>query len=225
MIFFEKCKKNSSKKTISCYSSGLNGPRQDILAHAKQCSTKVYVCENCNKFGHSPKVCRERPVKAVQYQTEQEDSVNEQVYSVNIFRVREALMEPKGRSNDFKVQLLINNQLDTLLADTGAGISVCGMATASKWNLLDRMTDTKVKIKPYNSDVISTVGVSTCGVSFGDRTIPVQWYIIKDSCEPILAGKKAEHLGVIKFKNTPGVLMPVNMIEISAMKLKDKLHY
>ena len=38
----------------------------------------------------------------------------------------------------------MNNHLDKFLADTGAGVSVCGVETARRWNLLDRMSDTKV---------------------------------------------------------------------------------
>ena len=219
-------KTSGGKKNISCYFCGLNGPRQEVLIHAKQCSAKTSICENCNKSGHSQKVCKEQPVKLLQKQVEthkQVESENQPLYNINLFRVTDERLVSKNKSNDFKVQLLVNNHLDTVLADTGAGISVCGLKTARKWNLLDKMCDSKVRIKPYNSDVISTEGVSTCGVSFGDRTIPVQWYIIKDSCEPILAGKMAEHLGIIEFKNKPNVIMPINMIEFNDNRLKEEL--
>ena len=61
------------------------------------------------------------------------------------------------------------------------------------------MVKTGVKIKPYKSKAIPAIGVSTCGVSFGDRTVPVEWHIIEETCEPILAGSKATHLGIINF--------------------------
>ena len=105
-----------------------------------------------------------------------------------------------------------------MLADTGAGILVCGMDTAKRWNLLSKMSDTRVRIKPFKSNTIPAVGVSTCGVSFGSRTIPVHWYIIKESCEPILAGGVAENLGIIDFKRDSDVFMPVNMIDLSDHK-------
>ena len=59
--------------------------------------------------------------------------------------------------------------MDAVLADTGAKVSVCGVDTAKKWNLLERMTKSNVKIKPYKSTAIPTVGTSVCAVSFGDR--------------------------------------------------------
>ena len=46
------------------------------------------------------------------------------------------------------MQIVVNNHLDTILADTGTNISVCSVNEAKKWNLLDRMTETAVKIKP-----------------------------------------------------------------------------
>ena len=70
------------------------------------------------------------------------------------------------------------------------------------------MTETGVKIKPYKSKSIPAVGVSSCDVSFGDRTVPVEWRIINESCEYILAGNKAIHLGIIQLKPYPEVMVP-----------------
>ena len=188
--------------------------RHDIVTHAKQCPARSSVCTKCNITGHYAKVCRsERSVREMQ-PMDQDEAVDETVYNINIFRISTA----SNKADDFKVQLLINNNLDTVLADTGAGVSVCGMTTARKWNLVDRMTKTNVRIKPYKSNAIPAVGVSTCGVSFGDRTVPVQWHIIDESCEPVLAGSKASHLGIIQFKHSPEVFMPIQMIKLSEKK-------
>ena len=220
----KNAKKSGFKKQISCFHCGLNGPRQDILSHAKQCSAKTSVCSRCDVTGHAAKVCTsgKATVKAIQ-PSEKVEQADETVYNVNIFRVCQDEGRAKGRSDDFKVQVLVNNHLGKVLADTGAGVSVCGMDTAKEWNLLEKMCDTKVKIKPYKSSTIPTVGVSTCGVSFGDRIVPVQWYIIKDSCEPILAGGMARNLGIIEFNRAPDVLMPVNMIKLTNHELKSEL--
>ena len=161
-------------------------------------------------------------MKTVQ-SSDQSHNPEEAVYNVNLFRLSQTETEPTPKADDFKVQVLVNNHLDKVLADTGAGVSVCGLDTAKKWNLLDCMSDTKVRIKPYNSNTITAVGVSNCGVSFGDRTVPVQWFIIKESCEPILAGRIAQNLGIIDFNGVADVLVPVNMIHLSNQVLKDKL--
>ena len=115
--------------------------------------------------------------------------------------------------DDFKVQLIVNNCLDSVLADTGAKVSVCSQKQAQKWKLIDRMTPTKVKIKPYKSTAIPAIGESRCSVSFGSRSVPVVWHIIKENCQPVLAGIHAKALGIIKFQKNPSAFMPINMIQ------------
>ena len=43
---------------------------------------------------------------------------------------------------DFKMQVVINNSLYRILANTSASISVCGIKEALKWNLIKRMRET-----------------------------------------------------------------------------------
>ena len=126
-------------------------------------------------------------------------SGDDSVYQVYVFRVKST---QAINLNDFKVELIINNRLDTVLADTGAAVSVCGEKHARKWGLMDRITKSHVKIKPYKSQAIPILGVSTCGVSVGNRSVPVKWHIIADYCEPIFAGSEAAQLGVIKYDQT-----------------------
>ena len=209
----EASKGDKKEKPLNCYFCGMASLRHDIVTHARQCPARSSVCTKCNITGHYAKVCRsERSVSEIR-PVDQEEAVGETVHDVNIFHVSAA----NNEVDDFKIQLLINNNLDMVLADTGAGISVCGMATARQWNLVDRMTKTNVRIKPYNSKAIPAVGVSTCS----DRTVPAQWYIIDGPCEPFLAGSKASHLGITQFKHSPEVFMPIQMIK-SMIKLSEK---
>ena len=78
-----------------------------------------------------------------------------------------------NQKKNLKVQVIINNSLDTVLADTGAHISVCGTIQAKKWNLLSMMVPSKVKIKAYKSNAIPVYGITTCAVTFGSSSIPV----------------------------------------------------
>ena len=121
------------------------------------------------------------------------------------------------------MELLINNHLDTIFADTRTGVSNCGLDKAQKWNITDQMLNTNVKIKPYKNRFMPAIGATTCGISFGDRTVSVRWHIIEESCEPILAGSKASQLGVTLFKYTLEVLTPVNTFEVREKKLTSKL--
>ena len=84
---------------------------------------------------------------------------------------------------------------------TGAKVSVCGADQAKKLNLLNKMTKTKVKIKPYKGKVIPAIGES----------LPVLWYIIKEKREPVLSGWKAKQLGIIQFQPMPEAFMPIRI--------------
>ena len=71
---------------------------------------------------------------------------------------------------------------------------------------------TAVRIKPYNSPAVDTIGKARCSVTFGQTSIPVEWYIIDGKCEPILSGTAAVNLGIIQFTKNPPIFRPVNMI-------------
>ena len=119
------------------------------------------------------------------------------------------------KTRDFNAQVIINNSLAKVLADTGASVSVCGREQAKKWNLLSRMVPTTTKIKPYNSPTIPVIGIAKCAVTFGSTSIPVDWNIIDTPSEPVLAGQSAVQLGIIQFDSQPEVYQPVQMIQCS----------
>ena len=209
---------DKGKRTITCYFCGLAGGKQDILIHAKKCPARSSVCSTCNATGHYAKVCRKE--KKEQEINGVETNEHEDIYNINLFRINTA---QDNITNDFKVELLINNNLGTVLADTGAKISVCSLKNSRQWKISDRMTTTSIKIKPYKSKPIPVIGVSTCSVTFGDRTVPVQWHIIEEPCETVLSGLKASQLGIVKFQPKPEILKPINMIKIEDNGLKKYL--
>ena len=220
---FRNTKNNKDAKTshqskkVNCYFCGLAAERRDIAAHSRQCPAKSGTCSKCKVVGHSAKVCKsEKSVQEIsaEHSTDEEESV----YNVNIFRLlRKGRENDRSVDDDFKVQLVVNNSLDSILADTGAKVSVCSRKQAEKWNLIDRMMPTKIKIKPYKSPAIPAVGETRCSVSFGARSVPVVWHVIEEPCQPVLAGIHAKELGIITFQKKPDAFMPVN-----AIKLDDK---
>ena len=117
-----------------------------------------------------------------------------------------------NKGGDFKVQVVSNGTLTTVVADTGARVSVCGSQEAKQWNLLERMTPATAKIKPYNSSPIPVSGIAKCSVTFGATSIPVDWYILRGKCEQILSGEAAVQLGIISFTNNPEIFQPIHMI-------------
>ena len=115
-------------------------------------------------MGHLPSVCRSKnQVKAVaadkeQYEIPENQGNNEEnsndasvtTYSVNLFVIKSSSQQSRKKikyanrdKNEFKAQVIINNSLISILADTGAKVSVCGTTEAKEWGILDRMSSSK----------------------------------------------------------------------------------
>ena len=210
---FKNAKKASSDKArsnepASCFRCGFSSSWKEVITHAKSCPSKNSTCAKCKKVGHEAKVCRSE-VQVNEVTVPDEDSSDELLYNVNVFRLKTSRVS----HDDFQFEMIINNHFDKVLADTGAAVSVCGSKQAKRWGLLDRMSKSCVKIKPYKSQPIPTLGESTCAVSVGKRTVPVKWHIIDEECEPVLAGKMAVQLGLINLSAKSDIHMPINMIK------------
>ena len=214
--------------SLTCFNCAENfkGPP---VRHKMHCKAKDHICDVCGRQGHLEKCCRRarKDVKQTTTNTSTDESSEDlqrvsiaqsQFYDLNIFRVNidhnaeHDVWSLKAVESDFKVEVVINGAIDTVTADTGAKVSVCGKAQARKWNLLKKMTRTSVQIKPYNSPAVPAAGVARCSVTFGHTSIPVCWYILDGSCEPILSGSAATNLGIIHFTKQPPIYKPINMI-------------
>ena len=69
------------------------------------------------------------------------------------------------------------------------------------------------KIHPYNSAPIKVTGTALCSVSFKNRAVQVQTYILPGSCDPNLDGNKSEQLKIIYLdKDNNHIFNPVLMI-------------
>ena len=178
--------------------------------HLQACKATSAKCSNCRKVGHFARVCKSPAgsVKAVHEDREDDESeveVEEQIYELNIWavNVKSSKRRYKYRSStvdshlDFKFRLVVNNKVVSILADTGAKISVCGEKQARAWGIYDKMEPSYAKVRPYCSSPIPVKGEVTCGVTYNDRTVPVRFFILAGSCSPILSGRSAVELGII----------------------------
>ena len=216
---YKQAKKGASQKDepASCYRCGYTATKKEVISHAKGCSARQATCSKCNKTGHYAKVCK-NPTEVNEVSEIPDVEEDEPLYNVNVFKLTKSNMK-----SDFLFEMIINNHFDKVLADTGAAVSVCGAEQAKKWGLFDRMSKSIVKIKPYKSQPIPTLGTSTCAVSVGERTVPVRWHIISQDCEPVLAGIKAVQLGLIQVSPKSSVHVPVRMIKCKDKVDKDNL--
>ena len=95
-------------------------------------------------MGQFSSVCRSsKPLRKIEFAEEENKSENEEedpdLYNINIFRIKAnenalrcKILSNLKNKNDFKCEVIINNKLDTVIAGTGAGVSVCGTNHAKR---------------------------------------------------------------------------------------------
>ena len=220
---FSKMKKNKQDsyngepKTITCYNCG-SKIKGTVAKHREKCPAKNSRCRNFSKMGNFAKVCLSKNVRETteEKKTDMEE-VKESTYNINLFRFKSfyTTVIPKlsTKNNDFKVEVIVKNNLTSVIVDTGAKISVCGTPEANKWNLLSRMVPSKVKIKRYSSIPTPIHGEARCAISFGKSSLPDVWHIISGYCETILSGSAVQKLGIIQLNSTSETFQPISMIE------------
>ena len=69
--------------------------------------------------------------------------VEDKVYNANLFRISRANLTSQNskthNNNEFKVEVIVNNTLRTVIPDTGAKVSVCSLRQAKTWKLTEKM--------------------------------------------------------------------------------------
>ena len=121
---------NGEPKINTCYNCGIK-IKGTIAKHKEKCPAKSSRYRNCSKMGHFARVCLSKNVRETteEKKTDREE-VKESTYNVSLFRIKSSYttVKPKlsTKNNDFKVQVIVNNNLTSVITDTGAKISACG---------------------------------------------------------------------------------------------------
>ena len=70
-------------------------------------------------------------------------NVEDKIYNVNLCGISTANLTSQNskthNNNEFKVEVIGNSTLATVIADTGAEVSVCSLRQAKKWKLTEKM--------------------------------------------------------------------------------------
>ena len=154
-------------------------------------------CLNGGKIGHFVKVYQQKSVKFVDNKMSEEIENENDTCQLNIWKIKVSQNVPKFNvptKHDFTKNLFINNRIVKILIDTGAKISFCETKQAKLWVILDKLKSSSAKIHPYNSVSIKVRGTALCSVTYNDCIVPVEFYVLPGSCQPILEGTKAVHL-------------------------------
>lgn len=74
------------------------------------------------------------------------------IFSEYSQQIQQHKIQKLKRNNEFKVEVVVNNTLATVMADTGARVSVW---QAKKWNLTKKNVSFKYKIKIFLTPTLS----------------------------------------------------------------------
>ena len=126
---------NGEPKIITCYNCG-SKIKGTVAKHREKCPVKNTRCRNCSKMGHFAKVCLSKNVRETTEEKKTDiGELKESTYNVNLFRIESSYTTVKPKlsikNSDFKVQVIVNNNSTSVIADTGATISVCGTSEAN----------------------------------------------------------------------------------------------
>ena len=182
--YSNKPNKDNNHKPITCFYCG--DKTTNLPQRRDNCKGAHNKCSICSKYGHLPSVCRRKQdIKKIAPVDNDEQDNDTATYSVNLFVINSSKNMPKPKlkhtfdtQKEFSVQVVVNNTVDKVLADTGAKVSVCGTIQAKKWGIFDKTIKSKIKIQPYKSDPIPVYDSARCAVSFWATSLPVEWHII-----------------------------------------------
>ena len=104
---------------------------------------------------------------------------------------------------DFHTTVLINDVEVEALVDTGADVNVISRQNALSLEL--QWKKSKTKLKPYGSKPLRVCGKLSGTVTFADKSIRSDIFVVKENLESLLSGKTAETLGIISFNTINAV--------------------
>ena len=153
---YTNIKKNNTTEygknnSLTCFNCG-NKVTGSIFKHKEKCPANNQ-CRKCAKYGHFESMCRSsKDLKQFNTENKGESEQNEAINTITLFNIKMMMSKRKTRlgirdsKKDFKVQVVINNHLDRVVADTGVCVSVCGTLQAKRWGMLGRLSPSTVEI-------------------------------------------------------------------------------
>ena len=114
--------KSHKETSITCYNCG-NKTNFLVKKHKLNCPAQTSRCYNCNRIGHFRKFCKStKDVRKVDEKKRRnyfskgiaKDTLD-RYYNVSLFRITTPHVFKKNHSSDFKVEVVINNTLGTVI--------------------------------------------------------------------------------------------------------------
>lgn len=178
------------------------------LCHGgKKCLAYGKACFLCGKSGHfkgskacsgqRPRTNTRKAHQACAWETNEEQTSSSSDEPDEHYDISHVKTVNSLKNSRYEVKVYIKGQPVNGHADTGADINVMSLDTAH--NLKLPMSDSTLKIRPYGSKSIKTVGYYEGTVKYRKKSSNTQFYIISSDVETLLSGKLCEELGILTF--------------------------
>ena len=216
----------------------------------KKCPAYDYKCFDCQKKGHfrgsqKCKFTQKAQARRVESNSESSDeNVTESetpssgsdsedpVKDLNrikkfskhvtkVRRVRQKVVRKISTKPRYQIEVVVNENVVPVFADTGADISVMSLKVAKQIKL--PLNKTKVKIRPYGSKPLKCVGYYEGTIMYGSTVANSRIYVIKQPVETLLSGRLCEELQILKFHPQPSMDTQPPVRSVSADNYKESL--
>ena len=171
-----------------------------------ECPAKDSTCNACKKRGHWKKVCRS--TKKVAEVNQQEES--------ELFLGEVHIDHLKSGNNQWKVDIMVNDQLVNFKIDSGADVSVLPVHTYEKLENTKLQPTNKVLLGPCNYK-LNCMGKFKAKLTVNNLSVENDVYVVKDLERPLLSRLDSQNLNLINKIET------INKFESKSEDYKGKI--
>ena len=171
-----------------------------------ECPAKDSTCNACKKRGHWKKVCRS--TKKVAEVNQQEES--------ELFLGKVHIDHLKSGNNQWKVDIMVNDQLVNFKIDSGADVSVLPMHTYEKLENTKLQPTNKVLLGPCNYK-LNCMGKFKAKLTVNNLSVENDVYVVKDLERQLLSRLDSQNLNLINKIET------INKFESKSEDYKGKI--
>ena len=171
-----------------------------------ECPAKDSTCNACRKRGHWKKMCRSTKKVAEVNQKEESELFLGEVHIDHL----------KSGNNQWKVDIMVNDQLVNFKIDSGANVSVLPVHTYEKLENTKLQPTSKVLLGPCNYK-LNCMGKFKAKLTVNNLSVENDVYVVKDLERPLLSRLDSQNLNLINKIET------INKFESKSEDYKGKI--
>ena len=193
----------SEKRNMSSTPEHINNCKFCSYSHPRgSCPAYTRTCNTCNTKGHfsrcGPKSKQVRVVEE-QFSANEASSDEEECDTFTDFNFFVGALDDNDKSsNEWNIELEINNTNVSFKIDTGAQVNVLSVQTIKSLQKPAKIHPTDIKLTAYNGSAIDVLGKCITRVTKKGRSYPVQFIVSKNHTTPILGLKTCTDMNLIK---------------------------